>query len=68
MNVCRFFKPRNIEYTKNHFVSCHLYDDEVMSNLSRYDEEYKLILAKQRQEEEAKKKTVKSDERKKEEK
>ncbi len=50
MNVCKFKQPRNIEYSPNHFVNCHLYDSEVMANLSSYDEEYKMILAREEEE------------------
>ena len=64
MNVCKFKVPQNIEYSPNHFVACHLYDKEVMSNLSRYDEEYELLLAKQKQEEEEKAKAKRPHEKK----
>ena len=40
MNVCRFKEPNYIEESSNHFVACHLYDKEVMSNLEKYDHEY----------------------------
>ena len=40
MNVCKFKVPKYVESTPNHFVSCHLYDEEVMANLDKYDEEY----------------------------
>ncbi|MFR7880748.1 MAG: hypothetical protein ACLU5J_04170 [Christensenellales bacterium] len=36
-----------IEATKNHFVSCHLYDQEIMNNLSFYDKEYDEMMAKE---------------------
>ena len=58
MNVCRFKEPNYIEETPNHFVACHLYDKEVMANLSKYDHEYELFkeeLEKQKALEEAKK-------------
>ena len=64
MNVCKFKAPQNIEYSPNHFVACHLYDKEVMSNLSRYDEEYEQLLAKQKQEEEEKAKKKRPHEKK----
>ena len=64
MNVCKFKAPQNIEYSPNHFVACHLYDKEVMSNLSRYDEEYEQLLAKQKQEEEEKAKAKRPHEKK----
>lgn len=40
MNVCRYKVPAYTEATPGHFVACHLYDKEVMANLSSYDEEY----------------------------
>lgn len=41
MSVCKMLEPKYIEHTKNHFVSCHLYNEEVMNNLAKYDEELK---------------------------
>lgn len=41
MSVCKMLKPKYIEHTKNHFVACHLYNEEVMNNLAKYDEELK---------------------------
>lgn len=41
MSVCKMLEPKYIEHTKNHFVACHLYNEEVMNNLARYDEELK---------------------------
>lgn len=41
MSVCKMLEPKYIEHTKNHFVACHLYNDEVMNNLAKYDEELK---------------------------
>ena len=47
MNVCKFKTPKFIEHTKNHFVTCHLYDEEVMANLDKYDLEYEEIVRKE---------------------
>ena len=47
MNVCKFKTPKFIEHTKNHFVTCHLYDKEVMANLDKYDLEYEEIVRKE---------------------
>lgn len=47
MNVCKFKTPKFIEHTKNHFVTCHLYDEEVMANLDKYDQEYEEIVRKE---------------------
>ena len=47
MNVCKFKTPKFIEHTKNHFVTCHLYDEEVMANLEKYDLEYEEIVRKE---------------------
>lgn len=41
MSVCKMLEPKYIEHTKNHFVACHLYNEEVMNNLTKYDEELK---------------------------
>ena len=47
MKVCKYNEPKYIEATKNHFVSCHLYDQEIMNNLSFYDKEYDEMMAKE---------------------
>ena len=41
MSVCKMLEPKYIEHTKNHFVACHLYNEEVMNNLAKHDEELK---------------------------
>lgn len=41
MSVCKMLEPKYIEHTKNHFVACHLYNEGVMNNLAKYDEELK---------------------------
>lgn len=41
MSVCKMLEPKYTEHTKNHFVACHLYNEEVMNNLTKYDEELK---------------------------
>ena len=41
MSVCKMLEPKYIEHAKNHFVACHLYNEEVMNNLAKYDEELK---------------------------
>ena len=40
MNVCKFVPPRYAEVKPEHFVACHLYDEEVMNNLASYDEQW----------------------------
>lgn len=40
MKVCKFVEPKYIEANKDHFVSCHLFNEEIMSNLDKYDQEY----------------------------
>lgn len=40
MKVCKFKSPISVEVTPNHFVSCHLYNEEIMKNLKQYDEEF----------------------------
>lgn len=49
MDVCRFKTPQYIENSKNHFVACHLYDKEVMSNLDEYSKQYKQMLLEEEQ-------------------
>ena len=40
MKVCQFKEPVYYEATPDHFVSCHLYNPEIMNNLDQYDAEY----------------------------
>ncbi len=40
MNVCRMIQPEYLEAEENHFVACHLYDEEIMANLGKYDAMY----------------------------
>lgn len=44
MNVCKFLEPKYIEFEPEHFVSCHLFNQEVMNKLDEYDIEYENIL------------------------
>ena len=37
MNVCKYLSPEYIEARENHFVSCHLYNKEIMDNLEKYN-------------------------------
>lgn len=37
MSVCKLKAPSYLETFTNHYVACHLYDKEVMDNLSYYD-------------------------------
>ena len=37
MSVCKLKNPKFIQYDENHVVACHLYDNEVMANLEKYD-------------------------------
>lgn len=53
-NVCKFVEPDYIEAAPKHFVACHLYNKEVMSNLSEYDRQYEEILAEEKRLEELK--------------
>ena len=38
MSVCKILAPKFIELLPNHRVACHLYDEQVMGELSKYDE------------------------------
>ncbi len=62
MNVCKFKNPEYLEVEKNHFVACHLYNQEIMQNLKSYDTEYQEYLANlETQESEDKKANEKTD-------
>ncbi|MBP3504670.1 MAG: hypothetical protein J6K18_06035, partial [Bacilli bacterium] len=37
MSACKVVAPKFIEHTPKHFVACHLYDQEIMANMSIYD-------------------------------
>ncbi|MBE5742650.1 MAG: dipeptide ABC transporter ATP-binding protein [Clostridiales bacterium] len=43
MKVCSYVEPKYVEAEPNHFVACHLYNQEVMDNLEKYDAEYDAI-------------------------
>lgn len=40
MKVCKFKIPEYTEVKPDHFVACHLYNEEIMSHLDEYDAEY----------------------------
>ncbi len=40
MNVCRMIPPAYLETEENHFVACHLYNEEIMRELDKYDAMY----------------------------
>ena len=37
MSACQLVVPKFIEHTPNHFVACHLYNEEIMKNMNTYD-------------------------------
>lgn len=43
MNVCKFKEPVYVEAEKEHFVACHLFNEEVMEHLDTYDVEYQKL-------------------------
>ena len=43
MSVCKLKAPTFINCGDNHLVACHLYDQDIMANLDKYDNELKLI-------------------------
>lgn len=53
-NVCKFVAPEYVEAAPKHFVACHLYNKEIMDNLSEYDRQYEEILAEEKRLEELK--------------
>ena len=55
MDVCKFKAPKYAEAEEGHFVACHLYDKEVMSDLEKYSKEYDELLEKRKKEEEERK-------------
>lgn len=59
LNVCKYLEPNYIEVSNNHFVACHLFNEEIMNNLKHYDEEYEKILAQEKLAEELKNKSKK---------
>ncbi len=65
MNVCKFKEPVYYEAYPKHFVSCHLYNPEIMNNLEEYDKMYeqmeKEALEKQELEKNKRKKHEKKD-------
>ncbi len=38
MSCCKLVEPKYLEVNPNHFVACHLYNEEIMSNLKHYDD------------------------------
>ncbi len=51
MNVCKIKTPKFVQYDEKHFVTCHLYDKEVMDNLEHYNSLYKEIILKEQSKE-----------------
>ena len=49
MGVCKLKTPKFIQYDENHLVACHLYDNEVMANLEKYDLELEEIEKKEQE-------------------
>ena len=37
MSACQLVVPQFIEHTPNHFVACHLYNEEIMNQMDTYD-------------------------------
>lgn len=37
MGACKIIEPKYHEVTPGHFVACHLYDDEILSNRDKYE-------------------------------
>ncbi|MDE7439837.1 MAG: dipeptide ABC transporter ATP-binding protein [Clostridia bacterium] len=59
MSACKFKEPKYLEVKPNHFVACHLYDEEVMNNLEECDREWERILK-----EEEEKRAIENEKRK----
>ena len=43
MSVCKMKEPKYIEASPNHYVACHLYNEQVMMNQEYYDSEYRRL-------------------------
>lgn len=41
MGVCEFLEPKFLSHGDNHFVCCHLYDEDVMNNRQKLEDEHK---------------------------
>ena len=67
MNVCKMIEPAYVEAEHEHFVACHLFNEEIMNHLDSYDTEYQKLeeeRMKKEAEEAAKKKIHLKDKRK----
>ena len=53
MGVCKLLAPKFIKYDDNHLVACHLYDNEIMANLEKYDLELAQLEKKEQEKQEA---------------
>lgn len=38
MSACHFVQPDYVEFENGHKVACHLYNEEIMSNMGKYDQ------------------------------
>ena len=56
MNVCKFVAPKYVEARPEHFVACHLYNQEVMDNLAEYDKQYEQMQQAQQEQQNSDKK------------
>lgn len=68
MNVCKMIEPAYVEAEHEHFVACHLFNEEIMNHLDSYDAEYQKLeeeRMKKEAEEAAKKKIHLKDKRQK---
>lgn len=43
MNVCKMIEPAYVEAEHEHFVACHLFNEEIMNHLDSYDAEYQKL-------------------------
>lgn len=44
MDACKFVSPEYKEVRENHFVACHLYNEEIMANPEKYSQQWHAIL------------------------
>lgn len=47
MGICKALEPKFLDRGNHHFVSCHLYDDEIMNNRLDLEKQYETVIVEQ---------------------
>lgn len=47
MGICKALEPKFLDKQGNHFVSCHLFDEDVMKNRVELEKKYQAVIAEQ---------------------